>query len=184
MISKIVIMPLFEKLEYIQPFEQSMVAFFDERGLKSIGSLRFLNPSVKYTIAEIKKKCDSLGADGILVFTYKGTDKTEAYVPETTYVTGDFGGYWGGGYWGGGFYGGGFYGGAGYYNTISTGGYWTSSSVVNLEARLYAHASKDPLWKGEIQVTDPQYVDQASVQIARSIYSHWKNDNLLKSSGK
>jgi len=74
-ISKVVVMPLFEKLEYMKPFEASMVSYFNDQGLKSIGSLSFLNPNVKVSIDVIKQKCDSLGADGILVFLYQGTDK-------------------------------------------------------------------------------------------------------------
>ncbi|MEI7501449.1 MAG: hypothetical protein WCK84_13500 [Bacteroidota bacterium] len=34
-------------------------------------------------------------ADAILVFVYIGTDKSESYVPPTTYTTGGFGGSWG-----------------------------------------------------------------------------------------
>jgi len=178
-LSKIVVMPMFEKLEYTKPFEQSMCTFFNSKGLKSIGSLDFLNPSIKYPIADIKRKCDSLGVDAILVFIYKGTDKTESYVPQTTYVSGGYGGYWGGGYWGG-YYGGG-YGTA----VVSTGGYWTSTSVVNLHATLYTRASKNEgMWTAEITVTDPQYVDQSSVNIAQYIYSDWKNNNMLKFEGK
>jgi len=179
-VSKIVVMPLFDKLEYIKPFEQAMDVYFNNQGLKAIGSLDFLNPNDKYAIADIKKKCDSLGADGILVFNYIGTDKSENYVPPTTYVTGGFGGYWGGGYWGGGFYGGGYYGG-GYGGTVmSTGGYWTTTSVVNLKASLYTHASKDALWTGSITVTDPNYVDQAAASIAQNIFADWQKNNLLK----
>lgn len=132
-ISKVVIIPLFAKLEYTQPFEESMKAYFNSKGLKSIGSLDFLDPAVKYQVEDIKRKCDSLGADAILVFEYQGTDKTKNYVPSTTYVNGGFGGYWGGCYYGG-FYSGGYYGG-----TITTGGYWTTTSVVNLKASVYTH---------------------------------------------
>ena len=179
-ISKVVVMPLFDKLEYMKPFEQSLDAYFNSRGLKCIGSLDLLNPAIKYPIADIKRKCDSIGADAILVFIYKGTDKTENYIPETTYINGGFGGYWGGGYWGGGYYGGGFYGGGGYYGgAVTTGGYWTTTSVINLKASVYTHTSKEPLWTSEIQVTDPQYIDQAAVNIARSIYADWQNNNLL-----
>jgi len=176
-ISKVVIMPLFEKLEYMKPFEQAMGAYFTSKGLKNLESLAFLNPSIKYPIDDIKKKCDSLGADAILVFIYKGTDKTENYVPTTTYYTGGYGGYWGGGYWGGGYYGGGYYGGG----AVSTGGYWTSTSVVNLTANLYVKGSKDPLWTSEIQVTDPTYVDQVAATIAGYIYGDWVKNNVLKS---
>jgi hypothetical protein len=176
-ISKVVVMPLFEKLEYTKPFEQSMTAYFNGKGMKAIGSLEFLNPQVKYPINDIKHRCDSLGADAILLFHYKGTDKTENYVPPTTYYTGGYGGYggyWGGGYWGG--YYGGFYGG---YTT--TGGYWTTTSVVNVTAKLYVKGSKDPVWTSEITVQDPEYIDQASRSIARSIYTDWQKDNLIKS---
>jgi hypothetical protein len=179
-ISKVVIIPLFEKLEYTRPFEEQMKAYFNSKGLKAIASLDFLNPTVKYAVADIKKKCDSLGADAILVFKYKGTDKTQDYVPETTYYNGSFGGYWGGGYYGG-YYSGGYYG-TGYYGgtTMTTGGYWTTTSVINLSASVYTHTSKDALWTAEISITDPKYVDQAAVQIAQTIYSNWAHNDLLK----
>jgi hypothetical protein len=180
-ISNVVIMPMFEKLEYMKPFEQAVDAYFEKQGLKAIGSLDFLNPSVKYPLDVIKHRCDSLGADAILVFNYTGTDKTEDYIPQTTYVTGGYGGYWGGGYWGGG-----YYGGAGYYGggVVSTGGYWTTTSVINLKASLYTHGSKEALWTGDITVTDPQYVDQAAASIAQFIYADWQKYGLLKFAAK
>jgi hypothetical protein len=179
-VSKVAVMPLFEKIEYMKPFEQSMVAYFTSRGLKSVGSLSFLNPTVKYPIDVIKRNCDSLGVDAILIFTYQGMDKTESYVPPTTYYTGGYGGYggyWGGGYWGG--YAGGYYG--GYYGgTVTTGGYWTTSTTLNLTAKLYVKGSKDALWTGEITVTDPEYVDQVAHAMASYIYGDWQKDNLIK----
>jgi hypothetical protein len=177
-ISKVVVMPLFEKLEYLKPFEQSMCTYFRSKGLKSLGSLEFLNPNIKYPIDEIKKKCDSLGVDAILVFIYKGADKTESYVPTTTYYTGGYGGYWGGGYWGGGYYGGGYGG------VTTTGGYWTSSTTLNVTANLYVKGSKDPLWTSEIRVTDPTYIDQVSATIAGYIYGDWQKNNVLKTVAK
>jgi hypothetical protein len=175
-ISNVVVMPLFEKLEYMKPFEMSMVSYFNDQGLKSIGSLSFLNPNVKTPINDIKRKCDSLGADAILVFIYQGTDKTESYVPPTTYYNGwygGYGGYWGGGYWGG--YYGGYYGG---YTT--TGGYWTTTATVNLSAKLYVKGSQDPIWTAEINVTDPEYIDEATHSIAVNIYADWLKNNMLK----
>ena len=174
-LSKIVVMPMFEKLEYVKPFEQNMCAYFNSKGLKSIGSLEFLNPTIKYPIADIKRKCDSLGADAILVFVYQGVDKTENYVPQTTYVTGGYGGYWGGGYWGGGYYGGPYYG-----SVVSTGGYWTTTSVISVQASLYTRASKkDGLWAAEIKITDPEYIDKVASNIASNIYSDWQKNNIL-----
>jgi len=164
-ISKVVVIPLFEKLEYIKPFEQTMVAYFTAQGLKSIGSLDFLNPSIKYSKESVQKKVDSLGADAVLIFKYTGTDKSASYVPPTYY--GGFGGYWGyGGYWGGG---------------MATGGYWTTTSTINLKALLYTSKdSQGAIWTGDVTVTDPNYVDQATNIIAQKIYADWKNNNLLK----
>jgi hypothetical protein len=172
-VSKVVVMPLFEKLEYLKPFEQSMVTYFNSKGLKSIGSLEFLNPGVKYPIDEIKHRCDSLGADAILIFLYTGMDKEESYIPPTTYYSGGYGGY--GGYWGGGYWGG-YYGGG----VSTTGGYWTTTKVVNVTSKLYVKGSKEPLWTGEITVTDPDYIDEAAHNIAQNIYSDWLKQNLIK----
>lgn len=181
-ITHVVVMPLFDKLEYVKPFEIAMDAYFNGVGLKAIGSLDFLNPSVKYTLDEIKAKCDSMGANAILVFNYTGTDKSQNYVPPTTYVTGGFGGYWGGGYWGGGYWGGpAYYGGPGYYgaNVMTTGGYWTTTSVVNLKASLFTKDSKDAIWTADISITDPNYVDESATIIAKDIYNNWKSVSLV-----
>jgi hypothetical protein len=172
-VSKVVVMPLFEKLEYMKPFEQSLVGYFNGKGLKSIGSLEFLNPTIKYPINDIKQKCDSLGADAILIFIYQGTDKSESYIPPTTYYTGAYGGY--GGYWGGGYWGGGYYG-----AVTTTGGYWTSTSVIHLTAKLYVKGSKDALWTGEMSFTNPEYVDKAGYGAGETIYADWKKENLIK----
>ena len=172
-VSKVAVMPLFEKLEYLKPFEQNVVSCFNSKGLKAIGSLEFLNPQKKYEINDIKRKCDSLGADAILLFIYEGTDKTESYIPPTTYYTGYYGGY--GGYWGGGYWGGGYYG-----ATMTTGGYWETNSVVNLTAKLYVKGSKDPLWTGYIKVTNPKYIDQAGHMVGGTIFADWKKENLVK----
>lgn len=164
-ISKVVVIPLFERLDYIKPFELAMVTYFNNQGLKSLGSLDFLNPSVKYNVADVKKKVDSLGADAVLIFKYTGTDKSANYVP-ATYYGGFGGGYWGYGYWGGG---------------VATGGYWTTTSVVNLKALLYAVTNaQGAIWTGDVTVTDPNYVDQAATSIAQSIYADWVKNNLLK----
>jgi hypothetical protein len=161
----------------MKPFENSVVSYFNSRGLKTIGSLSFLNPNNKYAINDIKRKCDSLGADAILLFDYKGTDKTQSYIPPTTYYTGYYGGY--GGYWGAGYWGGGYYGG-----TVTTGGYWETTSVVYVTSKLFVKGSKEPLWTGEISVTDPTHVDQSAYTIAQYIYNDWAKQNIMKSVAK
>lgn len=170
-VSKVVVMALFGKLEYTKPVEQYVSAYFRSRGLKSIEALDFLDPTKKYPEAEIKSKLDSLGADAILVFTYKGTDVSQNYVPATYY--GYAGGPWGYGYgyyygWGGG---------------VSTGGYWTTTKIVNIKASLYSTSvqrSKGALWTADITITDPSYIDQAATNVAQQIYMDWQKNQVLK----
>lgn len=181
-VTNVVVFPLFKKLEYMKPFETAMVSYFNSKGLKAIGSLDFLNPTVKYESADIMKKIDSLGANGLLVFSYTGTDTTHSYVPPTYYGGGYYGwdaGYWGGGYWGP-YWGGDPYWGDGYWDGgVATGGYWTTTSTVNLKAMLFVKNSKNAIWTGDITVTDPNYVDQSATTIAQDIYNNWLKDQLV-----
>jgi hypothetical protein len=170
-ISKVVVMALFGKLEYTKPVEQYVAAYFNKQGLKSIEALDFLNPTKKYEEAEIKSKLDSLGADAMVVFTYKGTDVSQNYVPATYY--GYCGGPWGYGYgyyygWGGG---------------VTSGGYWMTTKTVNLKASLYTTSvqkTKGAIWTADITVTDPSYIDQAATNVAQQIYLDWQKNQLLK----
>jgi len=165
-VSKVAVIPLFNKLEYVKPFEQAMCAYFNQQGLKSIGSLEFLNPARSYTVGQVKAKIDSIGADAVLIFKYTGTDKEANYVPATYY--GGYGSYWG---WGGPYYGGGVY----------SGGYWTTTSTVNVKSVMYdVRSTQGALWTADISVTDMQYVDQASQQLAQKIYADWQNYGLIK----
>jgi hypothetical protein len=169
-ISKVVVVPMFAKLEYVKPFEQAMCSYFNQMGLKSMGSLDFLNPTKSYTVEQVKAKIDSLGADAVLIFKYTGTDKETSYVPATYY--GGYGSYWG---WGGGFYGGGVY----------SGGYWSTTSTVNIKSVLYeVKNSESAFWTADISVDNPQYVDQSAMQLAQKIYADWQANGMIKTVAK
>jgi hypothetical protein len=171
-VSKVVIMPVFGNVDNIKTFENTMVMCFNNYGLKGIGSLEFLDFNTTYPINVIKHRCDSLGADAILLFNYKGTEKSESYIPPTNYYMdgyGGYGGYWGGGYWGG------------YSGVMTTGGYWTSNTVVSLQAKLYVKDSKDAVWTADIEVTNAQELDKAANNIGIDIISSWQKAKILKS---
>ncbi len=173
-VSRIVVWAMFNKLEFQKPMEQAMVSYFNSKGLKTTESLDFLRPDTKYELTQLEQKLDSLGVDGLLLITYKGTEKHENYVPPTTTVYPDF--YynyysyynWGYPYWGAG------------YSTVTTGGYWTTTSVVNLQANLYTNSNNGLLWTGSIQVTDPQYIDEVSYNLAKYIYADLQKNGLIK----
>lgn len=177
-IGNVLVWAMFEKLEYQKPFEQYAASYFNSKGFKALESLSFLPPGKKQGLETLEKKFDSLGIDGILVVTYKGTDKSQSYIPPTTTVYPDYYyNYYNYYNWGYPLYGAGA-------NVVTTGGYWVTSSVINLEANLYSNSDNGLLWQASITVDDPQYIDQTSYQLAAQIYADWAKSGLLKSTGK
>ena len=177
-IGNVVVWGMFDKLEYQKPFEQVAAAWFNKRGFKAMESLSMIAPGKKYQLNDLEKKFDSLGVDGILVVTYKGTDKKENYIPATTVVYPDYYyNYYNYYNWGYPIYGNGA-------SVVTSGGYWATSSTVNLQANLYANSNNDLIWTAEIAVNDPQYIDQATSNIISQIYSDWQRSGLLKMTGK
>ena len=129
-IGNVVVWAMFDKLEYQKPFEQYASSYFNSKGFKSMESLNFIAPGQKFDLQQLEKKFDSLGIDGILVVTYKGTDKSDSYIPPTTTVYPDYYyNYYNYYNWGYPMYGMGA-------NVVTTGGYWVSSSTVNVLANL------------------------------------------------
>jgi len=153
-VSRIVVMVLFDKLSYTQPFEEQLSNYFDSQNLKSIRSLDFLVPYRKYSNAELQKKFDSLGVDGVLLVTCKGTDIL------VDYNQGFYGGYMG--RWGG------------------FGGPVSATSIVNLRAKLYTVKGDQSLWAGDLSLTNPDNVTSSAKQIAQAIFADWLKNNLLK----
>ncbi len=173
-IGNVVIWGMFEKLEYQKPFEQCAVNYLNSKGFKAMESLKFLVPGTKYDLKNLEKKFDSLGVDGILVVTYKGTDKSESYVPPTTTVYPDYYyDYYNYYSWGYPVYGFGA-------NVVTSGGYWATTSVVNLHANLYANSNNGLIWTAEIAITDPEYIDEVTTKVVSQIYSDWMKNGILK----
>lgn len=173
-ISKIVVWGMFKKLEYEKPFEDAMVAYLNSKGMKAISALDFLDPNVKYEYQELERLIDSIGADGILIFAYKGTEKEKDYVPPSTSIYPNYyNNYYGYYNWYYPNYGPG-------YSVVTTGGYWTTTTVINLTSNLYGNSKDELIWTAQVTVTDPEYVDTSSTEIARNIYKDWVKNDLLK----
>ena len=68
-VSKIAVWGMFDKLEYQKPFEQTVVSYLNNKGLKAMEALSFIPPGSKHQFAELETKFDSVGADGILFGT-------------------------------------------------------------------------------------------------------------------
>ena len=173
-VSKIAVWGMFDKLEYQKPFEQTIANYLNNRGIKAIEALSIIPPGSKHQLSELEAKFDSAGADGILIVTYKGTDKQQDYVPPSTTVYPDFYyNYYNYYSWGYPYYAPGA-------SVITTGGYWVTTSTVNLTANLYANSDNALLWTADISVDDPSYIDQATYEIIGTMYADWVKNGLLR----
>ncbi len=152
-VGNVVVLALFDKLTYTQPFEEQLTAYFNSQNLKSKKALDLMDPTKQYTNEELNKILDNAGADGLLLISYKGKDVSL----NTT----------------GGFYGGyrGWYGGGGQVYTTST---------FNISAKLYIVKDDKLIWTADMQLTDPNDVNASAKQIAQAIIKDWAAKNMLK----
>lgn len=152
-VSKLLVMAVFDKMNVIDPIETQCVNYFGSRNLPSIRALDVMNPFRQYTQDELRKKLDSLGADGFLLITYKSTDVNLGY------QQGFYGGYRG--YWGG-------------------GGNYYIDKTYNLRAMLYTVQTDALVWSGDLSIPDPNDVTSAAQQLAQTIFNDWVAKQLLK----
>ncbi len=156
-VKSVFILTAFEKLQYMQPFQQTMANYFNNKGIKSLQSLNYMEPFKQVETTVFQKMIDSLGVDGVLVFAYQGTDVSVDYMPPTY---------------------GGFY--RGYYGGIyaANPGYWTTTNTINLRASLYDVKQDKLIWKADFAITDPTDVNQVANQIANEIYPDWQKNKI------
>jgi hypothetical protein len=175
-VSKVVVWAMFKRLEYQKPYEEASASLLNSKGLKGIEALKLINPAKKYELPELEKIFGDAGADAVLIFNYTGLDKTSDYVePTTTYYPSYYGNFYN-------YYSWGYDGYASGYNnnTVTTGGYEITTTVISLTANLYSIADKNLLWTGKITITDPQYVDLSATAVMKNIYSEWVKEKLVK----
>jgi hypothetical protein len=175
-VSKIVVWAMFKRLEYQKPYEEASASLLNSKGLKGIEALKLINPSKKYELAELEKIFGDAGADAVLIFNYKGMDQTKDYVePTTTYYPDYYGSYYNYYSWGYSGYASGYSN-----NTVTTGGYDITTTVINLTANLYSTSDQKLIWTGQITITDPKYIDLSATAVMKNIYSEWVKEKLVK----
>jgi hypothetical protein len=101
----------------------------------------------------LNRKLDSVGADGLLLISYKGKDVF------TNTTGGFYGGYWG------------WYGGVGQVYTTST---------FNISAKLYIVKNDKLNWTADMQITDPNDISSSTKQVAQAIITDCAAKNMLK----
>lgn len=166
-VKSMVIWAMFDKMEYEKPFEEAISEYLTGKGIKTMPALQLLEPQKKYTYEELEEIFNKAGANCALIFTYKGKETTENYVPpSTTVYSGYYNNYYSyynygyAGYWGGA-------------AVTTTPGYWTTTTTLNVEGALYTNATDDLVYTASIQITDPDDIQGIAYGIAKKIYADW-----------
>ncbi len=163
--SKVVVLALFDKMDYVRSFEQTVASYLNSNGMVAVEANTLLNPVKQHSREEMKSKFDSIGADAVLLVTYTGTDKKESYVQTANPMYPDYYyNYYSFYTWG--------------YPMVSTG-YWTTTTVVNLRANLYHTSNADLLWSGTLKLTNPKDVESISQYIATAVLADWQKNMLI-----
>jgi hypothetical protein len=160
-VSKVVVLVVFDKLNIIKPYEEAVAAYLNSKGVKAISAITFLVPFQQYTKEQLAAKLDSLGADGILIFTYKGTDVSVNYSPPTYY--GFYAGGWARAGWG----------------VAGSPGYWSTDQNVNVRANLYWVKSQELLWTGDLTYFNPSDAYAAGTQAGQQIFTDWQKNAVV-----
>jgi hypothetical protein len=175
-VTSMVVWALFDKKENEGPFEQTVVDYFNKKGIKAISAMTLLNPMKKYAKDELVSIFRNSGANCVLILKYQNTDKSETYVPGTTTVFPDayynyynFYSYAYPGYWGAG-------------TVVETPGYWSTSVTINLIGNLYTNTDEGMIYSSQIQITDPVSVPSSAQEVAQKLYADWKQ--YRRASGK
>ncbi len=157
-VDHVVVLALFEKLEYTKAMEENVAEYFNAKSLKCTKALDFMAPNQEYSNEELKHKVEAYGADAILIFVPKGADKSVNYTPPT--YSGYYRGYRGGVY------------------SVSPG-YYSESTTYHVQANLYAIEDEKLIWTGDISTTDPASIDKATFYIAQKVYDDWQKNSLI-----
>jgi hypothetical protein len=165
-LKKILVWAMYKNPAQERIFENSFAQFLQSRGVKCMTAMAILDPSKKYEMTSLEKKFDSLGIDGICIISYLGTQKQANYVPPQTEVYPDYYGYYSWYYPMG-------------YEVVTTGGYWTTTTFVNLAGKLYTNSDNKLVWTSQITIQDPNYIDDGARDIAAKVFTDWVNDGFI-----
>jgi hypothetical protein len=168
-IKSIFIIAFTDNLEVRANLEKDLAAAAQKRGLKAYKSLDIIGPVEIKSIAPVKdvfiKKLQDLNCEAVLTTALVHATSETKYTPasDMTYSPYPYGSYAGyGGFTPYGTYGGfgGYYGYA--VNTMTTPGYYTTTSKYFVEAKVFDLKTDETLLSMQTKVENPETIEKAS----------------------
>lgn len=165
--TKLAVIGIMKHTDESRAFESEVIQKFEKHGVQAVPGFSFLDGKKDLTKDQMEQRVAGTHADGVLIFKIIAVDKSNRYVPPTTYVTPDVDPYdwWEDQFWG--YYTPYPYGYWGYWypavQVVTTPGYWETSKTYRVETSLYRASDHKLVWTAVSDTFDPtSRVDLAS----------------------
>lgn len=140
----------------------------EKEGITGVPAHQVISDSSKYTEEKIRVAVKEVGADAAIISQLVSVEEKERYVPPTYEYEPVFG------------YGHGFYG---YYGMshryVSTPGYYTTDTIVKLEAIVFSTQTEDMIWAGATRSFNPGSAAKVIKENTDLIIQDMKESGLL-----
>jgi hypothetical protein len=154
-------------------FESAVAATFNEHGVEAVPGFSFLKGEKNLDKAEMEQRVATTGADGVLIFKVIAIDRSQQYVPPTTFITpGGFAAdWWNDLYWG-------------YWypavQVVSTPGYWETYRNFRVESALYRTSDNKLVWTGISETYDPSSQVDLGASLSKVVLEALEKDGLVR----
>jgi hypothetical protein len=181
--SKLALIAVMKSPDESKAFEMAAVEKFTQEGIQAVPGFSFMNNDTSLSQPELEKRVQTIGADGVLIFKLIAVDKTNTYIPPTTYVSGGgmYDGWWEDRYWG-------------YYTpypfsywgywypavqVIRTPGYWVTNADYQIESALYRTADSKLVWTAMSGTYDPKGEPDLGSSLSIAVVKRLQKDGLV-----
>ena len=149
-------------------YETHFAERLEKEGITGVPAHQVISDSNKYTEEKIRLAVKEVGADAAIISQLVSVEEKERYVPPTYEYEPVFG------------YGHGFYG---YYGMshryVSTPGYYTTDTIVKLEAIVFSTQTEDMIWAGATRSFNPGSAAKVIKENTDLIIQDMKESGLL-----
>ena len=149
-------------------YETHFAERLEKEGIVGVPAHQVISDSNKYTEEKIRSAVQEVGADAAIISTLVSVEEKERYVPPTYEYEPAFG-------FGHGFYG--YYGMSHRY--VSTPGYYTTDTIVKLEAIVFSTQTEDMIWAGGTRSFNPSSAEKVIKENTDIIIKDMKESGLL-----
>ncbi len=174
-LQKVLVLGVFKDDLRRRTFEATFSKEVDSEGKHAIAGYTLMPEKEDFdTKEDILAAVNKIGADSVLITSFKGVVKEQRDVPaRVDYVPRRGGGYGRYGYGYGGYYG-------STYEAVYRPGYTVTDTIVQLETRVYSVKTEKLIWAGKTKSVNASSSEAVIKELAALVIKDMKNSGLIK----